>query len=157
LQPRKSRRLAPGRILWQGVLGGLVSLGSGGLAWWLTDGWRLRRLPPAAAIRTLYHRLYRHGRRLALPMEAGETPYEFAAGLTRRVTQLAQERDAEVGSPSIPRQVRWLTELYVRSLYSPHKATASEQAQAIRTWKRLRRHLWRAWVWQKWRRREPQA
>ncbi len=152
LKPRKSGRLAPDRILWLGVLGGLVSLGLGGLAWWLTDGWRLRRLPPAAAVGTLYHRLYRHGRRLALPMEAGETPYEFAAGLTGHITQLAQERDADADSSPISREVRWLTELYVRSLYSPHKANASEQAQAIRAWQRLRRHLWRAWVWQKWRR-----
>ena len=135
-----------GQLARLGLLGTLVSLGIGALAWWSADAWRLRRLSPAVAVATVYQRLYRYGKRLGVPVRAGDTPYEFATGLTERVTELAQERPVDVGLPIAFQQVRWLTELYVRGLYSLREPDIAEKAQALQMWKRLRRSLWRAWV-----------
>jgi hypothetical protein len=100
-------------------------------------------------IATLYQRLYRHGRRLAVPMEAGDTPYEFEAGLTERVTTLAQDRRWGETLTTTGQQVRWLTDLYVEGLYSPHKPDTADRSQALKRWQGLRRRLWLAWLWQR--------
>jgi hypothetical protein len=95
----------------------------------------------------LYQRLYRHGRRLGVPMWSGNTPYEFATSLAERVSDLAKDR--RWGGALIPavHEVRWLTDLYVRTCYSPHHPDIADQVQAIKTWQRLHRRLWLARVW----------
>ncbi len=153
LAPITSKRLFTRHLIWLGLLGGLVLLGFAGLAWWSADNWRLRRLSPAAVVGALYQRLYRHGRRLAVQTQAGDTPYEFAAGLTERFTELTQGRRSRGFLNSVNQQVRWLTDLYVRGLYSQHEPDAAEKARAIQTWGRLRQHLWRTWLWWKTSRR----
>jgi len=123
-----------------------AALALGGLGWWLADGWWLRSRPPEAAVAVLYGRLYRHGERLALPVETGNTPYEFAARLTVRIAEAVRGKRRESFLTSITQGVQWLTDLYVRGLYSPHRPDEVEKRQAIRTWARLRRWLWRVWV-----------
>jgi transglutaminase-like putative cysteine protease len=149
LEPITGRRIGSSRLLWLGLLGGLAFLALGSVAWWVTDGWRLRRLPPPAAVAALYQRLLRHGRRLAVPALVGDTPYEFAAGLAGEVAELARERRWGAALAATPQEVRRLTDLYVRGLYSPHDPNVAEQAQAIKAWQRLRWPLWLAWLWQK--------
>ncbi len=147
LTPRASRRFGPAQLLWLVPLGGLAFLALGSLAWWMGDSWRLRRLPPAEAIAALYQRLYRHGRRLVVPTQVGDTPYEFEAGLTERVTALAQDRRWGETLAVADQEVRWLTDLYVQGLYSPHKPDAADRSQALKRWQQLRRKLWLAWIW----------
>jgi len=147
LTPRASRRFGPAQLLWLVPLAGLAFLALGSLAWWIGDSWRLRRIPPAEAIARLYQSLYRHGQRLAVPTEAGDTPYEFEAGLTERVTHLARHRRWGETSAGTCREVRWLTDLYVQGLYSPHKPDTADRSQALKRWQRLRRKLWLAWMW----------
>lgn len=151
LEPVIDKHIEPRQLVWLGVLGGLVTVWLARLIWWLTDGRRLWRLPPAAAVAALYQRLHRHGRRLAAPARVGDTPHEFAMGLTQRVTELAHERGSDAALPLISQQVHWLTDLYVRGRYGAHEPDAREKARAIQTWGRLRRYLWRAWVWRKMR------
>lgn len=136
------------RLVLVGLLSTLVALALGSLARWVADGWRLRRMSPVAAVGALYQRLYRHGQRLAVPAGVGTTPYEFAAELSRRVAELAQDKHRSAVPASILQEVRWLTDLYVRGLFSPYGLNTAEKAQAIRMWQRLRRHLWLMWVWQ---------
>jgi transglutaminase-like putative cysteine protease len=136
------------RFWWLGLPGGaLVFLGLMAIAWPIADGWRLHRLRPALVVAVLYQRLCRHGRGLGVPMWSGDTPYEFAASLAGRVSDLAKGR--RWGGTLIPavHEVRWLTDLYVRTCYSPHHPDITDQMQAIRTWQRLYRRLWLARVW----------
>jgi len=149
LKPMADGRVRPAWLGLLGLLGALVALTLGSLAWWVADGWRLRRMPPVAAVVTLYQRLYRYGQRLAVPAGVGTTPYEFATELAGRVAKLAQDKRRSAVLASTRQEVRWLTDLYVRGLFSPYGLNAAEKAQAIQTWQRLRRHLWLAWVWQK--------
>jgi transglutaminase-like putative cysteine protease len=155
LEPLARRRARPLPLLWLGLLGGVTLLALVGGGWWIADDWRLRRLPPAAAVSILYERLYRHGRRLAVAIETGATPYEFEAGLTERVEILAQGRLGE-DLASTARDIRWLTDLHVRGLYSQQKPAAAARSQAIKAWRRSSRRLWLVWVWQRTgRRKEP--
>ena len=215
LPPLVPERLDGERVIprvwpvWLGAVGTLALLALGGLTWRVADGWWLQRMPPDATVAALYRRLYRHGRWLAVLVEDGDTPYEFAARLAARVDEMSSARmgrprdgglerflrrlaapvpgggvgeeqhpdtpparmgrprdgglerfghreiPAEAGRPavvgrppSIGRAVWWLTDLYVRALYSPHHPGEVEKARAIKTWYRLRRRLWLTWAWQ---------
>lgn len=146
LQPLAGAGGRTGWLVLLGPLGALVALTLAGFVWRTADDRRLRRMSPALAVEMLYQRLYRHGRRLAVPVEVGSTPHEFAAGLAGRVLELAPDRRQEPEVSFVIRELRWLTDLYVRGLYSPHAPRAVEQTRAIRAWRRLRRQLWLAWL-----------
>jgi hypothetical protein len=82
-------------------------------------------------------------------VQAGDTPYEFAASLARRVADLAQARRWGPVLAPAAQEASWLTDLCVQALYSPHPPDAADQVQAIQAWRRLRWRLWLAWLWQK--------
>jgi transglutaminase-like putative cysteine protease len=137
-------RLSP--LGWS-LLVGLVLLLAGGGVWSAIDAWRLRRLPPAAAITLLYRRLARFSRRLNVPDWAGSTPYESAGLLAGRLAALARTgRRAALLAPAAG-EIHRLADLYVQASYSHHPPTSAEQGQAVTTWQRLRRRLWLAWLW----------
>lgn len=148
LEPMVPEPVKGGRLWWLGLPGGVfIFLGLMAIAWPVADNWRLRRLRPEIVAAILYRRLYRHGRRLGVPMGSGNTPYEFATSLAERVSDLAKDR--RWGGALIPavHEVRWLAGLYVRTCYSPHHPDIADQVQAIKTWQRLHRRLWLARVW----------
>jgi transglutaminase-like putative cysteine protease len=131
---------------WLGLAGVLAILPLAALVWLAVDDWRLRAATPAAAATRLYRRLRRYGRRLETTPRAGDTPYEFAALLSARLTDLAHAgRLASLLAPAAA-EVRQVTDLYVQTLFSPHPPDAAAQRQAIRTWQRLQRRLWLAWL-----------
>jgi transglutaminase-like putative cysteine protease len=144
-EPITARRARLNWAIGLGIGGGLLVLTLAGFAiWWIVDAWRLRRLPPGAAVLDLYRRLYRYARWLGVGSREGDTPHEFAATLTLRLKELAQRHRG--GRRLLParREIRWLTELCARTLYSRHKPQVSEQAEALQVWSRLRRRLWLA-------------
>jgi hypothetical protein len=106
-------------------------------------------------VATLYKRLQHYGQRLAVPTWTGDTPYEFAASLSEQFNTLTQEKPWEAVLALANQELRWLTSLYVRTTYSAHRPDSAEQAQAIRTWQRLRRRLWLAWLSAFWAKNSP--
>jgi transglutaminase-like putative cysteine protease len=130
-----------GLFLWGGTLLLLLA----GVGWFLLDGWRLRRLAPVATIGAVYERLGDHGQRLAVPRWMGDTPYEFATSLSRRLERLAQGRWRKILRPAAL-EVRSLTDLYVQTAYSPQAPGLDDQQQMIQVWQRLRGRLWLAWL-----------
>lgn len=112
------------------------------VAWPLADLWRLRRLEPAAAVRALYRRLQRRGRRLAVPVRATDTPYEFAALFADRVAALAQDGYSGQLLAPAAREAQRLADLYVQVNYSARMPDVADRTQAIRTWLRLHWRLW---------------
>jgi hypothetical protein len=152
-EPITARRA---RLIWArglGIGGGLLALALVCLTIWLiVDAWRLRRLPPSDAVIGLYRRLYRSALWLGLDSTEGDTVHEFATTLTLRLKELAQARRGGRGLISAVGDIRWLTKLCARALYSLDKPHASEQAEAVQMWGRLRRRLWlaRLMVWSPW-------
>ena len=113
-----------------------------GVGWLLVDAWRLRYLPPATALAIIYRRLHRVGRRLSVPTQPGDTPYQFGQAFGQRLIRLVPDphrRDA------LRRDLIWLLEQVVRARFSPHLPTAVTRRRAVRTWQRLRRRFWRLW------------
>jgi transglutaminase-like putative cysteine protease len=144
-EPITARRARLSWAIGLGIGAGLLALALGGLAlWWVVDTWRLRRLPPGVAVIDLYRRLYRYARWLGAGSREGDTPHEFATALTLRLKELAQGHRGGRRLLFALDEIRWLTELCARTLYSLHKPQASEQAEAVQMWGRLRRRLWLA-------------
>ncbi len=137
----------PVGMIWPALLAGVglaLLAGLGGRAW---DNWRLRRAAPAATIATLYRRLYRHGPRLAVSPQPADTPYEFAAALSRRLTELAAASRWPEFLAAGAAEIDLLAGLYVHACFSAHPPERASQARAIHTWQRLRRRLWLAWLY----------
>lgn len=150
--PEPQGALEPARVWWNVFgwpwwvwVGGVVLLAIVfGVGWPLVDGWRLRRMQPAAAAGVLYGRLRRQGRRLAVPMGAGDTPHEFGSSLADWLRgRMGEGRWAGLLRPA-QQEARRLIELYVRASYSAREPGGDEQAGAVRSWWRLRWRLWLA-------------
>jgi transglutaminase-like putative cysteine protease len=151
LEPAVTVRNRVAQFWWLGVLGALAVATSVGIVWWAADVWRLRLLAPTAAVATLHRRLQRHGRRLAVPMREGDTPYEFATSFAEHFANLARDKywwDTAL-APALQEAQR-LVSLYVQASYTPRPPNTDDQRQAIQTWRWLRRRLWMAWVLQRW-------
>ena len=144
-EPITARRNRAMRAWGLRIGGGLLAMAlAGALVWLLVDAWRLRNLPPRAAVVHLYHRLYRYGRWLGANPRQSDTPHEFAAALGLRLRDLAEDRRWGALLDSAPGEIRWLADLCTRALYSLHRPYESEQKQAVQTWSRLRQRLWLA-------------
>ena len=105
------------------------------------DGWRLRRMSPQAAVHTLYRRLWRDGRLMAVPVRIGDTPYEFGGSFSTHLEGLGR-RKRLLGPAG--EDLQELIDLYVRVIYGGQAPEVGEQARAIRAWRRFRWRLWLA-------------
>jgi transglutaminase-like putative cysteine protease len=141
LEPLVSTRFWPS---WLWLPAGLVLLAVAWGIWSAADGLRLYWLSPPAMAATLYGRLQRHGRRLDVPIRAGDTPYEFAESLTKRMADRAQKRRWGTLLSPAAQEVRSLADLYVRTSYSPRLPDPDERVRAVQVWRRLSRRLWLA-------------
>ena len=150
LEPAATERSRVAQFWWLGVLASLAVATSVGIVWWAADVWRLRLLTPAAAVATLHRRLQRHGRRLAVPMREGDTPYEFATSFAEHFADLARGKYWEIPLAPAVQEAQRLVSLYVQASYTPRPPNTDDQRQAIQTWRRLHRRLWVAWVLQRW-------
>jgi transglutaminase-like putative cysteine protease len=121
-------------------------------AWLSIDERRLRKLEPPAAVARLYQRVRRYGRELAMPMRAGDTPYEFARSFAGWATALAREKPwGEIIAGAIS-EVRRLVDLYVEANYTPRPMRTIDFWYALQVWRKLWWRLWLGRLFQ-WRRR----
>ncbi len=145
-QPELAQQVRPTPQGWLVVLIGVGSLIVVGVGWAATEGLRLNRLSPGAAAAEIYRRLRRHGWRLAVPAQAGDTPDEFANSFTDRLADLAVNPRWAESLTTAAQEARWLIALHTQASYSPHPPSAVERARAVQTWFRLRRQLWMVWA-----------
>jgi hypothetical protein len=124
------------RWVW-GLVAGLAGLALAGAAWWTADLWWLRYVAPVVTVARLYRRLQRYGSRLALPVAAGATPFEFSDVLAGRIAALAQGSRWATLLAATPADIERLAGLYVDAVYSGHPFGAVEQSLAIQSWRRL--------------------
>ena len=122
-----------------GVLGAVVVLLA--ILRWLSETWRLGRLSPAAAAAVLYHKLQQSGVSLSVPVRTGDTPYEYLASFSGRITNLASGKLWRYYLPPAVEEAQKLIDLYARASYSAHPPDLDEQRKAIQTWRRLKRRI----------------
>ncbi len=118
----------------------------GGVSWQFVDRWRLQQMLPERAVITLYHRLYRLGWRLAVPVWPGNTPHKFSEALLTQVQSLIRGNNQQTALESTTQEIEQLTQLYMQTVYSNQHPTSNHQQHAIQQWQHLRRRLWLARV-----------
>ncbi|MCP4540500.1 MAG: transglutaminase domain-containing protein [Chloroflexi bacterium] len=132
--------------LWgRGILAGLVLLVLGGMGWTEIDNWRLRHQEPTITVATLYGRLWHYGRWMAVPIQSGDTPYEFVLSLKGWMADRAQDMRRGGAVSSAIQDAQLLVSLYVWASYSPRTLDGSDRMRAVQAWWRLRRWLWLSW------------
>jgi transglutaminase-like putative cysteine protease len=145
-EPMDSDGVTGDQRRWVGLVGLMLLAVLGATAWSLVDSSRLHRASPKAAVATIYWRLMRHGRRLAVPMQPGDTPYEFTNSLSEQMICTADSKQwGALVTPGV-KELRSLADLYVQTCYGRYLPDAAARREAIRTWQRLRRRLWLVWI-----------
>lgn len=110
----------------------------------------LRRLKPLLAANEVYRRMRRYGKLLKVPMEGGETPYEFADLLSARIPEITgQGFTAGTGLTTV-REVQSIIRKIVRLSYRPWDKEAASASGIIHQWKSLRWWLRLMWVLKIW-------
>jgi transglutaminase-like putative cysteine protease len=112
------------------------------VAWIGIDTWWLNRLRPVTAVTTLYRRLRRQARRLAVPVQVSDTPNEFAAALAGWATDLSEAECWDDWLAPAIQNVCHLIDSYVQAIYAPRPLEPLDQEQAVRAWRKAHWHLW---------------
>jgi transglutaminase-like putative cysteine protease len=150
LEPVGTGRIVVSPLWWLALSGMVAVLALASLARSAVDGWRLRRMPPERMVAVLYRRFYRHGRRLAVSAQTGDTPFEYLASLVGCVGDLGTGKLLATVLANAASEAHWLVGLYVRTCYGPSSPDAVDRKQAMRMWRRLRWRLWLARLCQAW-------
>ena len=108
------------------------------------DSVRLKRMPPQAAIRQIYRRLYHRSRSLTGQVAPSLTPNEFADLLQEHAQEASRADYLKNTLFPIASKARGLTKLYNQALYSLHTPSRPEIKTALQSWRDLRWRLWLA-------------
>ncbi len=111
---------------------------------------------PIHTVTRLYHRLQKYRDRLRARSREGQTPYEVAMALVKRILEISEGRDlAEELLPDAEDEIQILVELYIQAWYTQHTLTQRDRRYAVWMWWRLRWRLWLARLWRSPRRERP--
>ena len=110
--------------------------------WVISDQWRLSRLSPSMTIVRLYQRLYRLGVPLIEGCHMGDTPFEFAYRVTKRLKMIRSHDHLTDYFQRGAGETANLVTLYTQAVYSPHPPELGDQKTAIKNWVHLRLRLW---------------
>ncbi|MBN1399359.1 MAG: transglutaminase domain-containing protein [Anaerolineae bacterium] len=97
--------------------------------------WFRRKRSPRDLVHRVYERVVRRARWVGVGPAAGQTPYEFLAGLTYEIEQRVD------ASASTSEDIRVIGAIYQRARYSNSAITARESDRAEASWRRLRGKL----------------
>jgi transglutaminase-like putative cysteine protease len=111
------------------------------ILWMVTDIWRLKRLSPTTAISRIYNRLQRRGSKIALHLQPGDTPYEFATKLQNALSVKSEDNIFKRFFYKGIEDIDAITEIFTNANYSPRLPNSAIQIQAISSWRRLRWRL----------------
>lgn len=141
----------------QGVARGLAAALNGLLlVVWLVSLWAVRRrsaIPVGVApeVAASYDRLAHWGARLGRPVQAGETPREYTAAITRTAAAIAGRARwptarAAAATRIIGEDAALLTRAYERALFAPEAAAPSQRVRLSASRPGLWAVFWRLWL-----------
>lgn len=131
---------------WQLLLGVLSSISIFGIAWVAFDEIRLRALPESTVAGEVYLRLRRYGAHLAVPLETGDTPDEYAALLGSRIQEISQIEITKEFYSKAFEQISTLTSRIVETSFRPSKDQDKSEKLIFEQWKGLRWRLSMLWL-----------
>lgn len=126
-----------GKLIGYSILAIIVVLGG---LWIIYDALFLRRSKPQQAAHELYRRLTRYALHLGVPIQGGETPYEFGELLSKRITQITMPGIIATGTATNV-EVQSILHKIVRLNYRPVEAEADVISGMISQWQGLRWRL----------------
>jgi len=124
----------------------LLAIGVGVVAWFVVDRWRLLHLSTVEVASEVYNRLQRHSKKLRIKTDIGITPYELSDAVVNHVAQMTRKEFWGWALAPAQGEINLLTNSYVQVSYSPHKLGDDAKGEMIRSWWKLRRRLWIAWL-----------
>jgi transglutaminase-like putative cysteine protease len=133
----------------------LLVIGVGIIAWFVVDRWRLLRLSAVEVASEVYKQIRRHSKKLRIKTDIGITPYELSDTVVSHVAQMTRIRFLGWALDPVQGEISYLTNSYVKASYSPHKLEDDAKGEMIKTWWKLRRRFWIAWLRTKFRRLPP--
>ncbi len=101
----------------------------------------LRLRSPLVGLGRLYRWLRRWGERLGVPMQQGDTPYEFARAFNRRMARLSSKRRLEHWVAPVPQALQSILDVYVQAHYSRKTLDQETFSTALQAWRTLRWRL----------------
>jgi len=126
--------------VWLLLLGVLLVAGVLVATWVIFDSIRLRRLSRPLAAVIIYRRMRRYGALLAVILEPGDTPYEFAATLNSRLQELTRQGIGTTFGLGMVPEIQALTDAIVCSSYRPSDFEVVQDSPILQLWRSL---LWR--------------
>jgi len=96
-----------------------------------------RRSKSRIDILQIYMRVFQHGNKLVSTMKIHETPSMFAERLGDRLRILPREGFARRFLSPASKELEFLTDLYVRVMYSTYRTSTEEDVQARTVWQKL--------------------
>lgn len=131
---------------WLIALGVLLAASLLALLYIVSDEVRLRHLPEAEAASQVYTQLRRYGSHLAVKMENGATPYEFATALRARIQELSLWGKRLPVAGDVSDQIASLAERIVQASYHPYPAQDQTHKPVYAQWKKIRWQLRLMWL-----------
>lgn len=132
--------------IWLIPVGGLALVGTLGAVWVAFDRIRLRRLSQPAAALEVYRRMRRYGALLAVALEPGDTPYEFASSLSVRLQDLMRHGVGPAFGLPVIQEVHSVTKEIVLAIYRPYRLEVAHDSYILHQWQVLRWRLLLMWI-----------
>jgi transglutaminase-like putative cysteine protease len=148
--PRITTASSTGKIGRYAGLVLLVVLAAAVIMGIIADETHLHRLQPQLAAREIHRRIRRYGRRLNVPIDGGETPYELSAAFARRISEVAYPRWLTSGVDITTEETQSIISLIVLVCYRPSESKTESSMEIINQWRSLRWRLRLMWLMKSW-------
>ncbi len=123
---------------WFLLLGFIALIGIISIAWAAFDEIRLQRLSESAAAIEVYRRMRRYGAYLAVTLESGDTPYEYAASLSSKLQELSRNWVTPEFELRVSEEISIITDRIVKTSFRPSKYQDKYENLIFHQWKGLR-------------------
>jgi Transglutaminase-like superfamily len=107
----------------------------------ISDEIYLRLLKPQQAAREVYRRLSRYSKLMKTPLDGGETPYELAASLAGRISEITGTKRLDQIAVEVISASQEVIRQIVLASYRPSQAKAETSKVMLNKWRSLRWRL----------------
>ena len=115
------------------------------LGWVISEVW-LYLTPTSVLPEKIFRRLYKISHRIGIPLQPGDTAFEFARKLNRYLDILSKESRWSNWILLNTAAINQLTDIFVGHLFSISDHDQFDKIEFIRAFRRIRRLLWFLWI-----------